>query len=253
MSPADMQPQPGASNAMVAPSTLGSGEMFDRIARRYDLLNRVLSMGIDHGWRRKTAQSLSLDGRERAEVLDLATGTGDLAIAIARRYPSARVRGTDPSKNMLAIGVEKVAARALTDRVSLSMGDAQSIELPDASVDAVTIAFGIRNVPDREKALREMARVTREGGTVAVLELGEPKRGVLGPFARFHIRHVVPQLGALLSGASEYRYLQRSIAAFPEPEAFATMMERVGLRTEVVPLTFGVCNLYVGRKEARAS
>jgi demethylmenaquinone methyltransferase/2-methoxy-6-polyprenyl-1,4-benzoquinol methylase len=154
---------------------------------------------------------------------------------------------------MLAIGVDKVAARALTDRVSLSMGDAQSIELPDASVDAVTIAFGIRNVPDREKALREMARVTREGGTVAVLELGEPKRGVLGPFARFHIRHVVPQLGALLSGASEYRYLQRSIAAFPEPEAFATMMERVGLRTEVVPLTFGVCNLYVGRKEARAS
>ena len=137
--------------------------------------------------------------------------------------------------------------------MTLTMGDAQAIELPDESVDAVTIAFGIRNVPDRDKALREMARVTRDGGTVAILELGEPRGGLLGPFARFHIRHVVPQLGALLSGAREYRYLQRSIAAFPEPEAFAAKMEKVGLRTEVVPLTFGVCNLYVGRKGAPPS
>lgn len=240
-------------SSMVAHDGLGSGEMFDRIARRYDVLNRVLSMGIDHGWRRKTAERLAHDGRVPAEVLDLATGTADLAIAIARRYPNARVRGTDPSKNMLAIGIDKIAARGLADRVSLSAGDAQSIELPDASVDAVTISFGIRNVPDRDKALREMARVTREGGIVAVLELGEPRRGIVGPFARFHIRHVVPQLGALLSGAREYRYLQRSIAAFPDPETFAGMMERAGLRTEVVPLTFGVCNLYVGRKEAQAS
>jgi demethylmenaquinone methyltransferase/2-methoxy-6-polyprenyl-1,4-benzoquinol methylase len=137
--------------------------------------------------------------------------------------------------------------------VSLEAGDAQEIALADESVDAVTIAFGIRNVPDRRRALAEMARVTRPGGRVAILELGEPRRGILGPFARFHIRHVVPQLGALLSGAKEYRYLQRSIAAFPEPEAFAEMMSAVGLETEVVPLTFGVCNLYVGRKPRRAS
>ncbi|MFN7699866.1 MAG: ubiquinone/menaquinone biosynthesis methyltransferase [Deltaproteobacteria bacterium] len=244
----------GAHAGALAPAdALGSGAMFDRIARRYDLLNRVLSMGIDHGWRRMAAERLALDGRARPEVLDLATGTADLAIAIARRYPEAKVRGTDPSGNMLSIGADKVAARGMSERVSLAMGDAQSIALPDQSVDAVTISFGIRNVPDRELALREMARVTREGGIVAVLELGEPRQGLLGPFARVHIRHVVPQLGALLSGAREYRYLQRSIAAFPEPEVFAAMMERAGLRTEVVPLTFGVCNLYVGRKEARAS
>ncbi|MFN9813528.1 MAG: bifunctional demethylmenaquinone methyltransferase/2-methoxy-6-polyprenyl-1,4-benzoquinol methylase UbiE [Deltaproteobacteria bacterium] len=244
----------GAHAGALAPAdALGSGAMFDRIARRYDLLNRVLSMGIDHGWRRMAAERLALAGRARPEVLDLATGTADLAIAIARRYPEAKVRGTDPSGNMLSIGADKVAARGMSERVSLAMGDAQSIALPDQSVDAVTISFGIRNVPDRELALREMARVTREGGIVAVLELGEPRQGLLGPFARFHIRHVVPQLGALLSGAREYRYLQRSIAAFPEPEVFAAMMERAGLRTEVVPLTFGVCNLYVGRKEARAS
>lgn len=240
-------------HAMTASPNLGSGEMFDRIARRYDLLNRVLSMGIDHGWRRLTARSLRLSELAQPEVLDLATGTGDLAIAIARMYPAARVRGTDPSRNMLAIGVDKVRAAGLASRVSLSAGDAQEIALPDASVDAVTIAFGIRNVPDRDRALAEMARVTRPGGTVAILELGEPRRGVLGPFARFHIRHVVPQLGALLSGSREYRYLQRSIAAFPDPEVFAAKMEAVGLTTEVTPLTFGVCNLYVGRKEAPLS
>ncbi len=234
-------------------TTLGSGEMFDRIARRYDMLNRVLSMGIDHGWRRRTVKSLGLDAIAKPEVLDLATGTGDLAIAIARTHPAARVRGTDPSKNMLEIGLEKVRARKLEDRVTLSLGDAQEIALPDASLDAVTISFGIRNVPDRRRALREMARVTRPGGIVAVLELGEPRRGIVGPFARFHIRHVVPQLGALLSGAKEYRYLQRSIAAFPEPEEFAAMMEAAGLRTTFTPLTFGVCNLYVGRREARPS
>jgi demethylmenaquinone methyltransferase/2-methoxy-6-polyprenyl-1,4-benzoquinol methylase len=154
---------------------------------------------------------------------------------------------------MLAIGVDKIHARGLDGRVSLALGDAQAIALPDESLDAVTISFGIRNVPDRARALAEMARVTRPGGTVAVLELGEPRRGILGPFARFHIRHVVPRLGALLSGAQEYRYLQRSIAAFPEPEQFAAMMEAVGLRTTITPLTFGVCNLYVGRKEARPS
>lgn len=241
------------SAASAPETTLGSGEMFDRIARRYDMLNRVLSMGIDHGWRRRTVKSLGLDAIAAPEVLDLATGTGDLAIAIAKSHERAHVRGTDPSKNMLAIGVDKVKARGLEGRVSLTPGDAQEISFGDASVDAVTIAFGIRNVPDRRRALAEMARVTRVGGTVAVLELGEPRGGVLGPFARFHIRHVVPQLGALLSGASEYRYLQRSIAAFPEPEEFAAMMEAVGLRTTITPLTFGVCNLYVGRKEARPS
>ena len=108
------------------------------------------------------------------------------------------------------------------------------------------MAFGIRNVPDRAAALREMARVTRKGGRVAILELGEPKRGLLGPLARFHIRHVVPALGALISGSREYRYLQESIAAFPEPEVFAELMRDSGLRViSVTPLTFGVCNLYV--------
>jgi demethylmenaquinone methyltransferase/2-methoxy-6-polyprenyl-1,4-benzoquinol methylase len=228
---------------LVAPQ-LGSGAMFDRIAARYDAMNRILSFGLDRGWRRRTVRALALG--ERPRVLDLATGTGDLAIDIARRHPDARVFGLDPSGGMLAIAADKVARRGLTARVTLVRGDAQQLPYGDAEMDAVTIAFGIRNVPDRPAALREMARVVRPGGRIAVLELGEPRRGLLARAARFHTHHVVPRLGALLSGAREYRYLQRSIAAFPPADEFAQLMTGAGLAVlEVAPLTFGVCTLYV--------
>lgn len=224
----------------------GSGEMFDRIADRYDLLNRIISLGIDQGWRRRTVRSLGL--REGMRSLDLATGTGDLAIMTARMCPGVEVIGIDPSRGMLAIGEQKVARAGLAERVRLEVGDAQALSLERDSVDAITIAFGIRNVPDRLLALREMARVTRPGGVVALLELGEPRSGILGPFARFHVHTVVPWLGALLSGAKEYRYLQTSIAAFPEPERFCELMREAGLEeVRFEPLTFGVCHLYLGR------
>lgn len=228
---------------LVAPA-LGSGAMFDKIAARYDAMNRVLSFGLDRGWRRRTVRALALGKAPR--VLDLATGTGDLAVDIARMHPDATVIGLDPSRQMLAIAERKLASRGLADRVTLVRGDAQHLPYRDAEMDAATIAFGIRNVPDRLAALGEMARVVRPGGRVAVLELGEPRRGLLARAARFHTRHVVPRLGALLSGAREYRYLQRSIAAFPPSAEFAQLMERAGLRVlEVAPLTFGVCTLYV--------
>jgi demethylmenaquinone methyltransferase/2-methoxy-6-polyprenyl-1,4-benzoquinol methylase len=228
---------------LVAPA-FGSGAMFDKIAARYDAMNRVLSFGLDRGWRRRTVRALALGDRPR--VLDLATGTGDLAVDIARFHPDATVIGLDPSRQMLAIAQQKLATRRLADRVTLVRGDAQHLPYRDGELDAATIAFGIRNVPDRLAALREMARVVRPGGRVAVLELGEPRRGVLARAARFHTRHVVPRLGALLSGAREYRYLQRSIAAFPPSAEFAALMEQAGLHViEVAPLTFGVCTLYV--------
>ena len=227
-------------------TTPGSGAMFDRIARRYDLLNRVMSLGVDRRWRRRTARALALPDRAR-RVLDVATGTADLAIAIARQYPHAEVVGVDPSAGMIERGARKLEARRLDERVSLAIGDAQALDFEDQSFDGVTIAFGIRNVPDRALGLREMTRVCRPGGRVAILELGEPEGGIMAPLARFHIRQVVPRVGALLSGAREYRYLQSSIAAFPPAAAFADMMREAGLRVlDVVPLTFGVCNLYVG-------
>lgn len=225
---------------------LGSGQMFDRIAGRYDAVNRVLSLGLDKRWRRRTVKALQLPADGHPHVLDVATGTCDLAIDIATELPGATVVGLDPSTQMLAVGAEKLAKRALDNRVTLVVGDAQQLPYESCTFDAATIAFGIRNVPDRAAGLRELARVVRPGGRVAVLELGEPRGALLGRAARFHTNVVVPRLGALLSGKREYTYLQRSIAAFPPSEQFAGLMQECGLHViEVVPLTFGACTLYV--------
>jgi demethylmenaquinone methyltransferase/2-methoxy-6-polyprenyl-1,4-benzoquinol methylase len=218
--------------------------MFDGIAARYDLVNRVISLGIDQSWRRKTVRALNLGAAHR--VLDLATGTADLAIQVAQTEPSLSVVGLDPSGKMLDVGRVKVARAALEGRIELVQGDAQALPFADDSFDSVCIAFGIRNVPDRGLALREMARVTRPGGRIAILELSEPRGGLLGALARFHIHTVVPYVGALLSGVKEYQYLQRSIAAFPPATEFATLMQSSNLSViGVHPLTFGVCHLYV--------
>jgi demethylmenaquinone methyltransferase/2-methoxy-6-polyprenyl-1,4-benzoquinol methylase len=232
---------------------MGSGEMFDQIAERYDRLNRIISLGIDQAWRRKMVSSLQLENAGPCEVLDLATGTADVAIQVVSTAGiDAKVVGLDPSKGMLAVGQTKVDAAGL-QTVELVCGDAEALPFEDDRFDGITIAFGIRNVPDRAKALREMARVTKPEGRVAILELGEPKGGLLGPLARFHIRHVVPWLGALLSGSKEYRYLQKSVGAFPEPEDFASLMEESGLEmVDLHKLTFGVCNLYVAKPKAVA-
>jgi demethylmenaquinone methyltransferase/2-methoxy-6-polyprenyl-1,4-benzoquinol methylase len=252
------QPEPVVTPAQLP--TLGSGEMFDRIAARYDFVNRVLSFGLDVRWRRRVVRALGLETRkrysrqdargawygERPRVLDVATGTGDLAIEIARACPGAHVIGLDPSAGMLGVAKQKVAKRGLADRVELVVGDAQALPHKNCEIDAATIAFGIRNVPDRGKALRELARVVRPGGRIAVLELAEPRKGILGAAARLHCHHVVPMLGGWLSGSREYRYLQKSVAAFPPAEEFAKLMQQSGLEVlEVAPLTFGVCTLYL--------
>lgn len=227
----------------------GSGQMFDNIAERYDLLNRVISLGVDQRWRRRTVEALDLHTDAESRVVDLATGTGDLAILLARRYPRAQVLGIDPSVRMMSVGEGKVAAHALTSRIAFREGDAQNLPLDAASIDGLTMAFGIRNVPDRPRALREMVRVLRPGAKAAILELSEPQAGPLGALGRFHMHRVVPWVGSLLSGEREYRYLPQSIAAFPRPEAFAALMVEAGFRVRsIVPFTFGVCQLYVGEK-----
>ncbi len=226
--------------------------MFDRIARRYDLLNRVLSLGIDQRWRRRTVRELACDGRAPARrVLDLATGTGDLALLIAQRYPAVQVDGLDPSRRMLGEAAAKIRAARLDDRIRLVVGDAETLPYPDGTFDAATIAFGIRNVPDRDRGLREMCRVTRPGGRIAVLELSEPGGGMMGRLARFHVHTLVPRIGALLSGEREYRYLQSSIAAFPSAPEFRDMIREAGLEiVGVHALTMGVCHLFVAERPA---
>lgn len=222
--------------------------MFDRIADRYDLLNRLISMGLDQGWRRRLVAALApaFADRTSSKVLDLATGTADVALAVARRFAGVRVVGLDPSEAMLRVGAGKVAALAAP--VSLVRGDAQRLPFPDDAFDGALISFGIRNVPDRDAALREMARVTRPGGVVAVLELGLPRKGVLAPLARLHTQHVVPRLGGWLSGEEEYRYLAASVAAFPAPEAFLERLEAAGLvDLELRRMGFDAAHLYLGR------
>jgi demethylmenaquinone methyltransferase / 2-methoxy-6-polyprenyl-1,4-benzoquinol methylase len=224
----------------------GSGQMFDAIAGRYDLVNRVISFGNDRRWRRRTVDALELAPGQR--VLDLATGTGDLAILIARRHRDATVVGVDPSAGMLAVAEHKVRAARLAGRIVLRAGDAQALDHPDASFDAACMAFGIRNVPDRPRALAELGRVVRPGGRIAILELGEPRHRAV----RFHVHRVIPWIGALLSRRRAYLYLERSIARFPAPDEFAAMMTAAGLEMiETRRLTFGTCWLFVARATGR--
>ncbi len=244
-------PSSPPQTALSAPDRLGGGAMFDRIAQRYDRLNRIMSMGLDLLWRRRLVRSLGpLTAGDR--VLDLATGTGDVALAIARTWPGTTVTGVDPSVGMLGVGTRKVRDQGFAQRIDLVEGDAQALPFDDDTFAASCISFGIRNVPDRLLGLREMARVTRPGGVVAVLELSEPREGFFAPLARAHVHHVVPRLGAWLSGEQEYRYLQESVAAFPPPAQFSALMQDAGLEhVRVQPQTFATAHLYVTRKPAR--
>ena len=225
----------------------GSGAMFDGIAQRYDLLNRLISFGVDKRWRKKTVEALELPAD--SNVLDLATGTGDLAFDILKAHQDATVIGVDPSTNMLSIGNEKAQKFEMADRFETKVGVGEELPFESNTFDGACIAFGIRNCVDRDKALSELFRVLKPKNKLAILELGQPSTGLFQAAARFHINHVVPTIGSLLSGSKEYRYLQKSISAFPPPETFVTQIEQAGFKTVTFErLTFDSCHLYVGSK-----
>lgn len=225
-------------------ASLGSGAMFDTIADRYDLLNRMMSFGIDTAWRRATAEAIA--PAPGTTILDVATGTADLAIVLARRFEACKVVGVDPSAAMLEVGREKIARQGLADRVSLTMGIAEQLPFDDQAFGGVSIAFGIRNVVGRPVALREMHRVLAPGARLAILELTEPDGGAMAALAKFHVHRVVPALGAMISGRRAYAYLSRSIAGFPRADVFAETIREAGfVIDEVRPLTFGVAHLFV--------
>jgi demethylmenaquinone methyltransferase/2-methoxy-6-polyprenyl-1,4-benzoquinol methylase len=219
--------------------------MFDRIAPRYDLLNRVLSAGIDVRWRKAAVDDLELPGPAR--VLDLCTGTADLLIEALRRSPERRGLGVDLSQGMLARGARKLAARGWAGRSALLAGDAGRLPLRDACVDGALVAFGIRNVDDPLRALREARRVLRPGGRLVVLEFSMP-RGVLGSAYRFYFGAVLPRIGRLVSGdGGAYSYLPASVALFPEPPAFGALMKEAGFAGVAWrSLTGGIAHLYRG-------
>ncbi len=226
--------------------------MFDRIAHRYDLLNRLLSFGQDQGWRRRVLQFLP--PRRAMHVLDMATGTGDLAMSMVQYSPAiGEVVGLDLSGNMLEIGKRKVLRAGQSGKITLQKGDAMAIPFADESFDAVTIAFGIRNVVDCKAALSEMYRVLKPSGRVIVLEFSLPENALLRCCYLFYFRHVLPVLGGFISGNKEaYRYLNQSVEHFPYGARFVSMMRTVGFHdVQCNPLTFGVASIYCGEKGDR--
>jgi len=224
--------------------------MFDAIAPRYDLLNHLLSAGIDKRWRARAIQSLELTGRET--LIDVATGTADVALAARRGGPlgAARVLGVDFAGAMLTLGLEKVRAAGDAGHIALVRGDAMHLPVATASADAVTISFGIRNVQQPEIACREMARVLRPGGRLAILEFGVPRiPGVSGLYL-WYFKQVLPRIGRLISGhTGAYSYLPASVGSFPPPAEFMKILRQSGFdEVRAVPLTLGIVYLYVGRK-----
>lgn len=226
---------------------MGTGEiprMFSRIAGRYDLANRVLSGTLDRSWRRKLVQLAKPRPGER--VLDVGTGTGDLLIEFHRREPTLSLWGLDLAGGMLAVGREKL--RRLRIEASLVEGDALQMPFPREAFDIVAIAFGLRNLPDREQGLREMADRLRPGGRLLVLEFSLPQRRWMRTPYRLYLNEVVPRVGGWLTGdRSAYEYLCRSIQAFPTPPEIAEAMEQAGL-TDVrfQALSGGIAGLYRG-------
>jgi demethylmenaquinone methyltransferase / 2-methoxy-6-polyprenyl-1,4-benzoquinol methylase len=222
--------------------------MFDAIADRYDFLNHLLSAGIDRRWRTRAIQSLQLTGAER--VLDLCTGTADLAIAAARAQPpAARVVGVDFAAAMLRIGRDKLARARLTPRVTLVRGDAARIPVADRTFDAVTVAFGIRNVDQIPVACAEMRRVLKSGGRLAILEFAVPTTLGLSTLYSWYLGRVLPRIGRAVSRHNAaYAYLPASIGAFSTPDEFVKLLRQAGfVDVDAVRLTFGSVILYTAR------
>lgn len=258
-------------------------EMFDRIAFRYDFMNRFLSGGTDLYWRRRAIRELRSvfgdrggagedvrragegvrgagegagkaieDARGVGSVLDVATGTGDMAILMTRLIPGVRVTGIDISAGMLEIGREKVNRLGLGQKITLQMGDSEALEFPEAHFDAITVAFGVRNFEDLEKGLREMLRVLKPGGRLVVLECTQPKTPGIRQFYNWYTRLVTPRVGKMVSSSREaYQYLNDSVRAFPEGAAFVQILDSCGyVDTRLHRLSLGVSTLYVGEKRA---
>lgn len=236
-----------ASTPVTEPSRREVWKMFDRIAPRYDLLNRMLSFRQDVAWRKRMARHMPEGASLR--LLDVATGTADQIFSLMRHEPRIQTAvGVDMSEGMLEVGRDKIRQRGLTDHITLRTGDATSIPEASGVYDAVTISFGIRNVTDVVQALGEMRRVLRPGGRVLVLEFSLPGWRPFRALYLFYLRHILPILGGWLSGDREaYRYLNVTVETFPYGRDFCALMTKAGL-VKVVhhPLTFGIATIYQG-------
>ncbi|BAV10319.1 bifunctional demethylmenaquinone methyltransferase/2-methoxy-6-polyprenyl-1,4-benzoquinol methylase UbiE [Filimonas lacunae] len=222
--------------------------MFDSIAGRYDFMNRFLSAGIDVKWRKKAINLLK--PLQPQNVLDVATGTGDVAIMTARMLQPKKITGIDISEGMLEIGREKIVKQGLSAIIDLQKGDSETINFPDNSFDAITVAFGVRNFQNLEKGLKEMLRVLKPGGKLVVLEFSRPKEPVFKTLYNIYMNLIAPGVGKMLAKNKEaYQYLNDSVQAFPEREQLVSIMQGLGYRdTSYKTLTLGICCIYCGSK-----
>jgi demethylmenaquinone methyltransferase/2-methoxy-6-polyprenyl-1,4-benzoquinol methylase len=218
--------------------------MFGEVSPRYDLLNRLLSLGLDQGWRRQALAQLSLPTGGR--LLDVATGTGDMALLALRLFPGCQVVGIDVSESMLALGQQKIGL----GRCRFLLARAQELPFADNTFAGVTCAFGVRNFSPVLSCIQEMGRVTQPGGRVVILELTRPSFPLLRFFHALYLRSAVPLLGALFRRAGAYRYLATSILAFPAPQEFLPVLAEAGLeRPRHIPLSGGIVGVFLGEKK----
>ena len=222
--------------------------MFNNISKTYDFLNHFLSLGIDIIWRKKAIGELKKDNPQL--ILDVATGTGDLAFESLKILNPKKIIGVDISQGMLDVASEKIAKRNLNEKFEVRLGDSEKLLFDDNTFDAVTVAYGVRNFENLEKGLSDMFRVLKPGGKAVILEFSKPKAFPIKQLYSFYFQSITPAIGKLFSkDNSAYKYLPESVAAFPDGKDFITLMERVGYQnTKNRPLAFGICSIYTGTK-----
>ena len=222
-------------------------DMFDRIAPKYDLLNKVLSVGIDKGWRKKMVAELK--PLKPQLMLDIATGTADVAIACMNLQPT-HITGVDISALMLAEGQKKIEELGFAKQITLQQADSESLPFADNSFDAITVAFGVRNFQNLDKGLSEMLRVLKPNGKVVILEFSQPEKFPIKQLYNFYSKYILPTIGQLVSKErAAYEYLPESVAAFPYGQEFVKIMNHNNfVNAKCVPLTFGIASIYVGSK-----
>ena len=222
--------------------------MFDRISPKYDALNHLLSFNIDKVWRRKTAKEVAKSHPKT--ILDLATGTADLAIALAKRNPQAHIIGLDISEKMLDIGKTKIEKQGIENQVELHFGNAAELPFEDNDFDAVTVAFGVRNFENLEKGLADISRVLKPQGQAVILEFSMPEKFPIKQLYRLYFKRLLPVIGKAVSkDGNAYEYLPQSVEKFPKPDAFCNMLTSFGLKcSKPNPLTFGIATLYAAQK-----
>ena len=222
--------------------------MFNNIAPTYDRLNHILSVNIDRLWRRRVVRLVQK--MKPQQILDVATGTGDLAITMARKIEGCRILGVDLSEQMLAVAREKVAACGLSETIALAVGDAEHLEVADGSVDVATVAFGVRNFENLEQGLREMHRTIKEGGHIVILEFSTPRARLFGALYHWYSHKVLPFIGRLISrDGAAYDYLPSSVDEFPAPEKFMEMLAGVGFKNcKARSQSFGIAQIYTAER-----